>query len=129
MAPVPAGLSDKELARLRAETLRSPQLDYLGVSTSNLSQSMSSPNAIAESGEAVSPYDVRRLHSEVESLLRATPYRGIGNCGIAELYGGRWMIVYGFYWFFILWNKITAPLLSSRTPFIFCRDTPVALLL
>jgi hypothetical protein len=35
------------------------------------SQSTSSPaNAVTESGEATSPYDTRRLHSEVESLRR-----------------------------------------------------------
>jgi hypothetical protein len=70
VAPVPVSLSDKELARLRTEALSYPQPRHLGVSTSNVSQSMSSPNAITESGEAMSPYDTRRLHSEVESLRR-----------------------------------------------------------
>jgi hypothetical protein len=71
VAPVPVGLSDKELARFRSEALSYPQPHHLGVSTSNVSQSMSSPNAITESaGEAMSPYDTRRLHSEVESLRR-----------------------------------------------------------
>ena len=70
VAPVPVGLSDKEMARLRTEALNSPQPRHIGVSTSNASQSMSSPSAVTESGEAMSPYDTRRLHSEVESLRR-----------------------------------------------------------
>ena len=69
-APVPGGLSGKEIARLRAEALSSPQTCRIGVSTSNLPQSTSSPNAITEPGEAMSPYDTRRLQSEVESLRR-----------------------------------------------------------
>ena len=68
VAPVPVGLSDKEMARLRSEALRSPQPHLLGVSTSNASQSSSSPNAVTESGEAVLPYG--RLQSEVVSLRR-----------------------------------------------------------
>ena len=59
------GLSDKEIARLRAEALNSPQPR---VSASNISQPTSPPNAITESGE--SPYDTRRLHSEFETLRR-----------------------------------------------------------
>jgi hypothetical protein len=70
VAPIPVGLSDKEMARIRTEALRSPQSRHPGVSTSNAPQSMSSPNATTESGEAMSPYDTRRLHSEVESLRR-----------------------------------------------------------
>jgi hypothetical protein len=66
--PVPVGLTDKELARLRAEGLNSQQSRDLGVSSSNVLESTSSPNAIPESREA--PYDPRRLHSEVESLVR-----------------------------------------------------------
>ena len=59
------GLSDKEIVRLRAEALNSPQPR---VSALNISQPTSSPNAIqvTESGEL--PYDTRRLHSEFETL-------------------------------------------------------------
>lgn len=60
--PVPVGLSDKEIARLRALSRN------LEVSSPNVSQSTSSPNAVPESREA--SYDPRRLHSEVESLVR-----------------------------------------------------------
>ena len=74
VAPVPVGLSDKEMARLRSEALNSPESPQhpFGSSTSNVSQSLSSPNAITESGEAMprTPYDTWRLHSEVESLRR-----------------------------------------------------------
>ena len=70
VAPVPAGLSAKEIARLRAQTLR-PESSH-GPSTSDVSQSTPSPpNAVNESGGETSPYDFRRLiHSEVESLVR-----------------------------------------------------------
>lgn len=72
VAPIPVGLSAKELARLRTEALSFPQSPHPGVSTStsNASQSLSSPNVTPEPGEAISPYDTRRLHSEVESLRR-----------------------------------------------------------
>ena len=68
VAPVPVGLSGKELARLRAEALSSEQSQ--NPSTSNLSQSTSSPNAVNESSGATSSYDPRRLQSEVDSLRR-----------------------------------------------------------
>ena len=64
--PVPVGLSHKEIARLRAEGSR--QSRNLGVSPSDVLQSTSSPNAVPESREM--PSDSRRLHSEVESLVR-----------------------------------------------------------
>jgi hypothetical protein len=66
--PIPVGLSDKEIARLRAEGFRSQQSRNLGASSSDVIQSTSSPNAVPESREA--PYDPRRLHSEVETLVR-----------------------------------------------------------
>ena len=75
VASVPAGLSGKAVARLRAEALASgssPRQSYNG-SSPNVSrpESTSSPeNAVAESGEATSSFDTRRLHSEVESLRR-----------------------------------------------------------
>jgi hypothetical protein len=70
VAPVPAGLSAKEIARLRAQTL-GPQPSH-GPSTSDVSQSTPAPpNAVNESGGETSPYDVRRLvHSEVETQVR-----------------------------------------------------------
>jgi hypothetical protein len=68
--PVPVGLSDKEIARLRARTLGFQQSQ----TRSNVSQHeiTSSPNPAAEHGhgEASSSYDTRRLQSEVESLRR-----------------------------------------------------------
>ena len=72
--PVPAGLSSKEMARLRAEALAggSSRQSHNG-SSSNLShpEFTSSPeNVVTESGEATSSLDTRRLHSEVESLRR-----------------------------------------------------------
>jgi hypothetical protein len=60
VAPNPAGVSSKEIARLRAEALSS-QASH-NRSTSNVSQSASSG--------AASSYDPQRLHSEVESLRR-----------------------------------------------------------
>jgi hypothetical protein len=66
--PVPVGLSDKEIARLRAEGFNSQQPHNLGASPSNVSESTSSPDAVPEPREA--PFDPRRLHSEVESLVR-----------------------------------------------------------
>ena len=73
-APIPAGLSSKQVARLRAEALAggSPQRSRSGSSTNvSHSESTSSPeNAVTESGEAKSSLDTRRLHSEVESLRR-----------------------------------------------------------
>jgi hypothetical protein len=68
--PVPVGLTDKEIARLRAEGANSQQSRNLGVSSSNMIESTSSPNAntVPESRQA--PYDPQKLHSEVESLVR-----------------------------------------------------------
>jgi hypothetical protein len=59
VAPVPVGLSDKEIARLRAEALRSPQPPNFPVPALNMSQSTSPLNAVTESRE--SPYDTRRV--------------------------------------------------------------------
>jgi hypothetical protein len=74
VAPVPAGLSGKEVARLRAEALAggSHRQPHNG-SSPNVSHSestSSSANAVTEPGEANSSFDTRRLHSEVESLRR-----------------------------------------------------------
>ena len=73
----PAGLSSKEIARIRAESLisgspRSPQLSHTG-SSPNVShyESMSSPaNIVTESGDANSSSETRVLHSEGESPVR-----------------------------------------------------------
>ena len=66
--PVPVGLSDKEIARLRAEGFNSQQSYNREASSSNVLQSTSPPNPVPESREA--PYDPRRLHSEVENIVR-----------------------------------------------------------
>ena len=67
-APVPTGLSGKEIARLRAEALSSQTLP--DPSALNVSQSTSSSNAVNEPGGTTSTYDPQRLHTEVESLVR-----------------------------------------------------------
>ena len=64
--PVPVGLSDKEIARLRTEALSS---QYSHNSTSNVSLTTSPGNAASDSSGATS-YDPRRLHTEVEFLRR-----------------------------------------------------------
>lgn len=74
-APIPAGLSGKEVARLRAEALAggSPQLSHADSSPNLLnfgSTSSSSANVVTELGEGSSSFDTQRLHSEVESLRR-----------------------------------------------------------
>ena len=79
VAPVPAGLSAKEIARLRAETLI-PEPSH-GPSTSDASQSTPSPpNAVNDSGRVTSPSDFRRqIYSEVESLVRREMERHRGE--------------------------------------------------
>ena len=71
---VPTGLSDKEIARLRAQTLSSqpshPRSHHLLTSNVSQSTSTSSPIATNETDGAASSYDPRRLRSEVESLRR-----------------------------------------------------------
>ncbi|KAH9996264.1 hypothetical protein BJV77DRAFT_172884 [Russula vinacea] len=73
VAPIPPGLSSKDIARIRAEALSSQpssQHSYNN-STSSVSQSMSPPETSTDSSGATrSSYDPRRLHSEVESLRR-----------------------------------------------------------
>jgi hypothetical protein len=66
--PVPVGLSDKEIARLRAEGFNSQQPHNFGASSSNMLESTPSPDAVPESREA--PFDPRTLHSEIGSLVR-----------------------------------------------------------
>ena len=65
VAPVPPGLSSKELARLRAEA----QQTYTQHS-SDTTQSSSTPTVFTAQSGATSPSDTRRLESEVESLRR-----------------------------------------------------------
>ena len=67
VAPVP-GLSDKEIAQLRAEALSSPKRHKFRVSALKASQPTTLLHAVTESEQ--SPYDNRRLHSEFESLRR-----------------------------------------------------------
>lgn len=70
-APVPVGLSGKQLARLRAEAFASssPRLSHTDSSpnVSNIGSTSSSANVVTEPAEA---NDSQRLHSEVESLRR-----------------------------------------------------------
>lgn len=68
VAPVPNGVSGKEIARLRAEALSSQRSHTR--STSNVSQSTSSRIAGSGSRGAASSYDPQRLQTEVESLRR-----------------------------------------------------------
>ena len=74
VAPVPVGLTDKEMARLRSEAFSSPEphdfhVSALAVNMSEPTSTSESPlNAVTESGESL--YDPRRLHLEFESLRR-----------------------------------------------------------
>jgi len=69
VAPIPAGLTSKEIARIRAQALSSQQSH--NHSTSNLSRSTTSPNTVTElSSGAASSYNTQRLHTEVESAVR-----------------------------------------------------------
>jgi hypothetical protein len=71
VAPIPAGLSSKEIARIRAEALSPQHSHNYSNSTSNVSQTTSPPETSTDSsGVTTSSYDPRRLHSEVESLRR-----------------------------------------------------------
>ena len=66
VAPIPAGLSGKELARIRRDALSSQQSH--NSLTPNASQFTSPPITAARATS--SSYDPRRLHTEVESLRR-----------------------------------------------------------
>jgi len=65
VAPVPPGLSSKELARLRTEA----QQTYTQHS-SDTTQSSSTPTVFTAQSGVTSPSETRRLQSEVESLRR-----------------------------------------------------------
>ena len=65
VAPIPPGLSSKELARLRTEA----QQTYTQHS-SDTTESSSTPTLFTAQSGATSPSDTRRLESEVESLRR-----------------------------------------------------------
>lgn len=79
---IPNGLSAKEIARLRAQThdFQPSHNPSTNESTSNVAQSMSSPNVVNQSmsspnvvnepSGATSSYDPQRLQSEMESLRR-----------------------------------------------------------
>jgi hypothetical protein len=68
--PVPVGLTDKEIARLRAQTLGHGSQQSQTRPNVSQPETTSSANAAAGNGEASSSYDTRRLQSEVESLRR-----------------------------------------------------------
>lgn len=68
VAPIPAGLTSKEIARLRAEALGSQQSHNR--STSNVSRSASSPITVTESSSGAASSYRRLVHTEVESLVR-----------------------------------------------------------
>lgn len=71
VAPIPAGLPSKDIARLHADALSSQQPH--DPSTSNVSRPVSSPNTVTESPSGATrttTYNTRRLHTEVESLVR-----------------------------------------------------------
>ena len=69
VALIPAGVTSKEIARFHGEALGSQHPHDR--STSNESRSASSPNTVTESpSEATSTSNTRRLHTEVESLVR-----------------------------------------------------------
>ena len=74
VAPVPPGLSDKQLARIRTEALRrdalNSQQSNSPQSSSNSGQSSSSSTAATEQTRTRSSSDTRRLQSEVEILRR-----------------------------------------------------------
>ena len=71
VAPVPPGLSDKQLARIRTEALNSQQSSsHQSTSNSSPSQSSTSPIATTEQSRARSSSETRRLQSEVEILRR-----------------------------------------------------------
>ena len=65
VAPVPPGLSRKELARLRTEA----QQTY-SQHSSDTTQSSSTPTVFTAQSGVTSPSETRRLQSEVESLRR-----------------------------------------------------------
>ncbi|KAI0267486.1 hypothetical protein BC834DRAFT_79959 [Gloeopeniophorella convolvens] len=71
-APIPVGLSSKELARLRTDNLRQQQPQQQHSRTpSDVPISISSPSEVAtQRSGASSTSDTRRLQSEVESLRR-----------------------------------------------------------
>ncbi|KAF8480056.1 hypothetical protein DFH94DRAFT_692413 [Russula ochroleuca] len=69
VALIPAGLSSKEIARIRTE-LRRDALISQQSHNSLASNSQSTSTPVVPTGETPSSYDPRRLHSEVESLRR-----------------------------------------------------------
>ena len=68
VAPVPTGLSSKELARLRTEALSSQ--NTVSPQSPNTPQPSSPPAAVTEQSGAIQSSEAQRLQSEVESLRR-----------------------------------------------------------
>ncbi|KAH9020011.1 hypothetical protein EDB85DRAFT_2153324 [Lactarius pseudohatsudake] len=72
LAPVPVGLTDKELARRRSAAIRSPLTSHARTSSSGSQPTATYPSTIGTSeGSTSTPTpETRRLQSEVESLRR-----------------------------------------------------------
>ena len=68
VAPVPTGLSSKELARLRTEALSSQ--NTVSPQSPDTPQPSSPPTAVTEQSGAIQSSEAQRLQSEVESLRR-----------------------------------------------------------
>ncbi|KAH9077872.1 hypothetical protein EDB83DRAFT_1527164 [Lactarius deliciosus] len=72
LAPVPVGLTDKELARLRSAAIRSPPTSHARTSSSGSQPTVTYPSTIGtgEGSTSIPTPETRRLQSEVESLRR-----------------------------------------------------------
>ncbi|KAH9000738.1 hypothetical protein EDB86DRAFT_2906103 [Lactarius hatsudake] len=72
LAPVPVGLTDKELARLRSAAIRSPPTSHARTSSSGSQPTVTYPSTIgtSEGSTSIPTPETRRLQSEVEFLRR-----------------------------------------------------------
>ncbi|KAH9021639.1 hypothetical protein EDB84DRAFT_1580788 [Lactarius hengduanensis] len=72
LAPVPVGLTDKELARRRSAAIRSPPTSHARTSSSGSQPTVTYPSTIgtSEGSRSTPTPETRRLQSEVESLRR-----------------------------------------------------------
>ncbi|KAI9433016.1 hypothetical protein H4582DRAFT_2188438 [Lactarius indigo] len=71
MAPIPVGLTSKELARLRSTAMRSPPDGHARTSSSGSQPAYPSTISTTEQSTTVTPtLETRRLQSEVDSLRR-----------------------------------------------------------
>ncbi|KAH8997959.1 hypothetical protein EDB92DRAFT_1837149, partial [Lactarius akahatsu] len=72
LAPVPVGLTDKELARLRSAAIRSPPTSHARTSSSGSQPTVTYPSTIGtnEGSTSTPTPETRRLQSEVEFLRR-----------------------------------------------------------